>query len=412
MSKVTEQRRVVVTGQGVVSPVGTGVEKFWNALKKGETGIAPITFYEVTDDLRCKLAGEVKDFDVQEDVGNIDVVRADRFSQLAAKAAMEAVEQSGLKDILAKDGSRAACIIGSGSGGLTTLETGYRDLYRDKIMRTNPLTLLRTLGSSAAAHVSMMFNITGPTFGVVSACATGSHAMGLVYQMIKYGQIDAGIAGGSEASLNWGAQRSWEALFVLSNSGCFPFSKKRNGTILAEGSGIMVLEDYEHAKARGANILAEVMGFGMTADAGDMVHPKVEGAAGAMQLALDDAGLKAEQIDYINAHGTATKTNDVTETNAIKAVFGEAAGKVAISSTKSMHGHMLGGGSLVEGAACIKAIHDNFIPPTINLDDPDPECDLDYTPNKGVEREVTYTMNNSLAFGGLNTVAIFGPAPK
>ncbi len=400
-----------MTGQGIVSPLGTGVEKFWTAAKKGESGIGPITYYEI-DDLRCNLAGEVRDFDVQRDVGNVDVVRADKFSQYAAKAAMEAVEQSGIADTLAEDGSRAACIIGSGSGGLTTLETGYRDLYRDKIMRTNPLTLLRTLGSSAAAHVSMMYNITGPVFGVVSACATGSHALGMVYQMIKYGQIDAGVAGGSEASLNWGAQRSWEALFVLSPTGVFPFSKKRNGTILSEGSGIMVLEEYEHAKARGATILAEVKGFGMTADAGDMVHPKVEGAAGAMKLALDDAGLQPEQIDYINAHGTATKTNDVTETKAIKSVFGEAANSVSISSTKSMHGHMLGGGSLVEGAACILAARDNFIPPTINLDDPDPDCDLDYTPNKGREREVRYTMNNSLAFGGLNTVVIFGPAPQ
>lgn len=412
MSKEAEQRRVVVTGQGVVSPVGTGVDKFWNALKNGESGIAPITYYEVTDDLRCKIAGEVHDFDVQRDVGNIDVVRADRFSQLAVGAAMEAVGQSGMKENWAEDGSKAACIIGSGSGGLTTLENGYRDLYRDKIMRTNPLTLLRTLGSSAAAHVSMMYNITGPVFGVVSACATGAHSLGLVYQMIKCGNINAGIAGGSEASLNWGAQRSWEALFVLSNAGCFPFSKNRNGTILSEGSGIMVLEEYESAKARGANILAEIKGFGMTADAGDMVNPRVEGAAGAMKIALDEAGLKPEQIDYINAHGTATKANDKTETAAIKSVFGKSAYDVSISSTKSMHGHMLGGGSLVEGTACIMAMKDNFIPPTINLNEPDPECDLDYTPNIGRERDVTYTMNNSLAFGGLNTVIVFGPAPE
>ncbi len=411
MNKPAEQRRVVVTGQGVVTPVGTGVEKFWNSLKKGECGIGPITYYDI-DDLRCNLAGEVRDFDVQKDVGNIDIVRADKFSQFAAKAAMEAVEQSGIAETLAADGSRAACIIGSGSGGLTTLENGYRDLYRNDVRRTNPLTLLRTLGSSAAAHVSMMYNITGPVFGVVSACATASHSLGLVYQMIKHGQIDAGVAGGSEASLNWGAQRSWEALFVLSTKGCFPFSKNRSGTILSEGAGIMVLEEYEHARARGANILAEVMGFGMTADAGDMVHPKVEGAAGAMQLALDDAGLEAEQIDYINAHGTATKTNDVTETKAIKSVFGKAAQNVAISSTKSMHGHMLGGGSLVEGAACIMAMQDDFIPPTINLNDPDPKCDLDYTPNEGRKRKVTYSMNNSLAFGGMNTVIVFGPAPQ
>ena len=229
--------------------------------------------------------------------------------------------------------------------------------------------------------------------------------------MIREGLVDLGIAGAAEASLNWGATRAWQAMRVLSPDGLWPFAKKRNGTVLAEGAGILLLEEYEHAKARGAPIFAELMGYGMTADAADMVNPSIDGASTAMQMALDDASLAPSDIDYVNAHGTATAVNDINETRAIKRVFGNAANKLSISSTKSMHGHCLGAGGGIEAVAAIKAMGEGFVPPTVGLDEPDPECDLDYTPNVGKKREINYAMSNSFAFGGLNAVLVFGPPP-
>jgi nodulation protein E len=246
---------------------------------------------------------------------------------------------------------------------------------------------------------------------VVSACSTATHAIGLTYRMIREGLVDLGIAGAAEASLNWGATRAWQAMRVLSPDGLWPFAKRRNGTVLAEGAGILMLEEYEHAKARGAPILAELLGYGMTADAADMVNPSIDGASTAMQMALDDSRLAPSDIDYINAHGTATAVNDINETRAIKRVFGNASNKLSISSTKSMHGHCLGAGGGIEAVAAIKAINEKFVPATVGLDEPDPECDLDYTPNVGRDREVNYAMSNSFAFGGLNAVLVFGPAP-
>jgi nodulation protein E len=337
---------------------------------------------------------------------------ADKYSQYAGCAAQEAVAQSKLELPLSDaDGYRSACIIGSGVGGLTTLEFSYKMLFKENKRATHPLTLLKAIGSSASAHVSIEYGIKGPTFGVVSACSTATHSIGLVYQMIRNGLVDMGIGGAAGASLNWGATRAWQAMRVLSPDGLFPFSKNRNGTVLAEGAGILMLEDYERAKARGAPILAEVMGYGMTADAADMVNPSIDGASTAMQMALDDGGLAPSDIDYVNAHGTATAVNDVNETRAIRRVFGKDAEKLSISSTKSMHGHCLGAGGGIEAAATIKAIEDNYVPPTVGLSEPDPECDLDYTPNKGKARDINYAMSNSFAFGGLNAVLVFGPPP-
>ncbi len=411
MAETNGKRRVVITGQGVVTPLGIGVDTFWAALKQGKCGYGPATTYD-TEGLTVKISGEVKDFDTNTHLPNniAQVRRADKMTQYSYACAHQAVTQAGLETPL-KDGARASAIIGVGSPGLTTLENAYRELFAEGKRRPNPLTLLSSLGSTVPATLSMAYQITGPTFCVVSACSSAAHAMGLTYRMIRDGVVDLGLTGGAEASLNWGATKAWEALFVLSRKGCFPFSKQRDGTVLSEGAGVFVFEELEHARARGANILAEVMGFGMTADAGGMVNPTVEGPAGAMQEALDEARLSPSDIDYLNAHGTATKVNDPNETNAIKRVFGNAANNLSISSTKSMHGHLLGGGAAVEAVACIKAMEDNFVPPTINLNEPDPECDLDFTPNQGKSREITYTMSNSLAFGGLNTVLIFGPAP-
>ena len=401
----------MVTGQGVVTPLGTGVEKFWSGLQSGSCGIREVQSFE-TDELYITIAGEVPDFDPRERELSKQLLMADKYSQYAGCAAREAVQQSGLQTPISdEDAYRTACIIGSGVGGLTTLEFSYKMLFKENKRATHPLTLLKAIGSSASAHVSIEYGIKGPTFGVVSACSTATHSIGVVYQMIKSGLIDAGIAGAAEASLNWGATRAWQAMRVLSPDGLFPFSKTRNGTVLAEGSGILVLEEYEKAKARGAPILAELMGFGMTADAADMVNPSIEGASTAMKIALDDAELAPSDIDYVNAHGTATAVNDVNETRAIKHVFGNAANNLSISSTKSMHGHTLGACGGIEAAASIKALEQNFVPPTIGLAETDPECDLDYTPNVGKKRDINYVMSNSFAFGGLNAVLVFGPNP-
>jgi len=411
MTHSNGRRRVVVTGQGVVTPLGTGVEKFWSGLQSGTCGIREVQSFE-TDELYITIAGEVPDFDPRERELSKQLLMADKYSQYAGCAAREAVEQSGLETpIKAEDAYRTACIIGSGVGGLTTLEFSYKMLFKENKRATHPLTLLKAIGSSASAHVSIEYGIKGPTFGVVSACSTATHSIGVVYQMIKSGLVDTGIAGAAEASLNWGATRAWQAMRVLSPDGLFPFSKTRNGTVLAEGSGILVLEEYEKAKARGAPILAELMGFGMTADAADMVNPSIDGAATAMKMALDEAQLAPSDIDYINAHGTATAVNDVNETRAIKHVFGNAANNLSISSTKSMHGHTLGACGGIEAAASIKALEENFVPPTIGLAETDPECDLDYTPNVGKKRDINYVMSNSFAFGGLNAVLVFGPNP-
>ena len=411
MKQINGRRRVVVTGQGVVTPLGTGVEKFWAALKAGDCGIREVQSFD-TQDLYITIAGEIPDFDPVERKLSKSLMMADKYSQYAGCAAKEAVAQSGIEmPLKGQDGYRTACIIGSGIGGLTTLEFSYKMLFKENKRATHPLTLLKSIGSSASAHVSIDYGITGPTFGIVSACSTATHSIGLTYRMIREGLVDRGLCGAAEASLNWGATRAWQAMRVLSPEGLFPFAKRRNGTVLAEGGGVLMLEEYETAKARGAIILAEVKGYGMTADAADMVNPSIDGASTAMQMALDDSELSPSDIDYINAHGTATTVNDLNETRAIKRVFGNAANKVSISSTKSMHGHCLGGGGAIEAVAAIKAIEDNFVPCTLGLDEPDDECDLDYTPNVGKKRDVNYAMSNSFAFGGLNAVVVFGPPP-
>ena len=309
------------------------------------------------------------------------------------------------------DPYRAACIIGSGAGGFTTLETAYHDLFVKLKKATNPLTLLRIIGSSAAAHVGIEYGIKGPTFATCSACSTATHAIAVGADYIRGGLVDVAVTGASEAVITFGSMRTWQAMRVLSPEGCFPFSKKRNGTVLGEGAGVLVLESLEHAQARGATILAELEGVGMSSDSKDMVNPDIDGPRTAMEIALADAGLKPEDIGYLNAHGTATTLNDVNETNAVKLVFGEHAAKLPISSTKSMTGHLLGAGGAVEAIACIKALQDGWLPPTVNLDEPDPKCDLDYIPNVGRAAKVSHVMSNSFAFGGLNAVLIFGQPP-
>ncbi len=406
-------RRVVVTGLGVVTPIGTTVADFWAGCKRGQSGVGPLGGFPL-EDLKILIAAQIKDFDHKARLKHFRrdkiILHADRYSWFAAAAADEAVKQAGLEPPF-DNPYRTACIIGSGAGGLVTFEKAYRDLFIENKRATHPLTLLRIIGSSAAAHIGIEYGIKGPTFATCSACSTAAHAITLGRDYIRNGLVDLAIVGASESVITYGTMKAWQAMHVLSPEGCFPFAKKRNGTVLGEGAGVLVLELEEHAKKRGAKVLAELMGCGMTSDSKDMVNPDIDGPSEAMRLALADARLKTDQVDYLNAHGTATTINDKNETNAIKKVFGDHARKLAVSSTKSMHGHPLGAGGGIEAVACVKAMQDNWVPPTIGLDEPDPECDLDYVPNVGREMRVRYTMSNSFAFGGLNAVLVFGPPP-
>jgi nodulation protein E len=408
-----QKRRVVITGMGAVTPIGTTVDEFWASLRAGKSGVSELGGFPL-EDLKILIAAQIKDLDHKARLKHFKRDRiislADRYSWFAAIAADEAVRMSGLEMPIA-DPYRSACIVGSGAGGLVTFETAYRDLFIFNKRATHPLTLLRIIGSSAAAHVGIEFGVKGPTFATCSACSTATHAIGIARDYIQHGLVDVAIAGASESVINYGTMKAWQALHVLSPEGCFPFSKKRNGTVLGEGAGILVMESLEHAQARGATILAELVGYGMASDSQDMVKPTVEGPSVAMQNALDDAGLKPDAIQYLNAHGTATMDNDINETKAIKNVFGDHAYKLAISSTKSMHGHPLGAGGGIEAVACIRAMQESWVPPTIGLDEPGEGCDLDYVPNVGRDLKVTHAMSNSFAFGGLNAVLIFGPPP-
>jgi nodulation protein E len=398
---------------GVVTPIGHTVADFWAGCRRGQSGIGPLGGFPL-EDLKILIAAQIKDFDHRARLKNAKrdkiILHADRYSWFAAAAADEAVRQAGL-EVPFTQPYRAACIIGSGAGGLVTFETAYRDLFILNKRATHPLTLLRIIGSSAAAHVGIEYGVKGPTFATCSACSTAAHAIGIGRDYIRHGLVDVAIVGASESVINYGTMKAWQAMHVLSPEGCFPFAKKRNGTVLGEGAGVLVLESLDHARRRGGKVLAELKGFGMTSDSKDMVNPDVDGPSEAMRFALEDAGLQPTAIDYLNAHGTATTINDKNETNAIKKVFGEHARKIAISSTKSMHGHPLGAGGAIEAVACLKAMQENWVPPTIGLDEPDPDCDLDYVPNVGRERRVTYAMSNSFAFGGLNAVLVFGPPP-
>ncbi|HEY7552327.1 MAG TPA: beta-ketoacyl-[acyl-carrier-protein] synthase family protein [Hyphomicrobiaceae bacterium] len=408
-------RRVVVTGLGAVTPIGNSVPEFWAALRRAQVGVGPLSLPgDDHHDLKIQIAAQVKDFDAKgrlKDFKRDKVVQyADRYSWFAAAAADEAVTMARLERPF-RDPYRVACIIGSGGAGLVAVEDAYRDLFIKKKKATNPMTLIRIIGSSAAAHVGIEFGVKGPVFATCSACSTAAHAIGVGRDYIRHGLADVAIAGAAEAVITYGTMRAWQAMHVLSPQGIFPFARKRNGTVLGEGAGILVLESLSHAKARGATILAELVGFGMTADSKDMVNPDIEGPTEAMRLALDDAELAPSDIDYLNAHGTATAINDINETEAIKKVFKDHARKLAVSSTKSMHGHPLGAGGGIEAVACIKAVRESWVPPTAGLDEAGDGCDLDYVPNVGREQRVTYAMSNSFAFGGLNAVLVFGPPP-
>ena len=398
-------RRVVVTGFGAVSALGLDAQTFWKNAKEGVCGIVT---REVTmaDKYSITLpVAPAEGFKEKAEALGRDMARTDEFSKFAAVAADEALAHSGF-EITDANRSRTAVIIGSGIGGQSAMDEGYANLFL-KGRRPHPLTILKTIPNAAASHISIRHELRGPSFAVSSACATGAHAIGVTASLIASGACDAGLAGATEAVITYGSLESWKAMHIVSDELCRPFSKNRRGLVIGEGAGVLMLEEYEAAKARGANILAEVAGFGMNADGKDMINPAMEGSSGAMKVALSTCGDVDASRLYINAHGTGTLMNDPTETKAIRHVFGADADKLIVSSTKSMHGHLLGAAGGIEAIAAISALNDSVIPPTINLDEPDPECDLDYAPNEAREREIDVALSNSFAFGGMNAVLAF-----
>jgi len=407
-------RRVVVTGMGAVTPLGNDVGSYWDALCAGRSGLGPITALDVSD-YPCKIAGEVKDLDYSGLIDPKEARRTDRVILLALCAAHEALTSSGILegDV---DRTRIATIIGSGIGGIKTLEDEHTKLVTRGPARVSPFLIPMMISDMSSGMVSMKFGLKGPNYCVVSACASGAHALGDAWLGIKAGMMDAAVAGGSEATITPVSLAGFCNMKALSTrndtpekASC-PFDKKRDGFVMGEGAGIMVLESLEHAQARGARILAELVGYGASGDAYHLSHPAPdgEGAVRAMQMALRSAQLEPEAVDYLNAHGTSTQLNDKYESAAVKQVYGEYAHTVAISSTKSMTGHLLGASGAIEFIAATMAIRNGIVPPTINYEDPDPECPLSYTPNEAVRRTVRYAQSNSFGFGGHNASLVIG----
>ena len=396
--------RVAITGLGCISALGPDAESHWAACRDGRSGIDTITQVDPAR-LNVKICGEVKGLEPERHFEERQLSLLDRFSQFAVIAARQSVADSGL-ELTPALARRTAAIVGTGAGGMNTLDDSFLRIYAQGHKRVMPLTVPRLMISAAVSHVTMDRVVTGPAFTVSSACSSANHAIGEAFWMVRSGRVQAALTGGTEACLDYGTIKGWEALRVMATDTCRPFSFKRRGMVLGEGAGMFVLERLEDAKARGAKIYAELAGFGMSADAGDIVFPSEEGAAAAIADALDDAGLPSDAVDYVNAHGTGTAANDVTETRALRRSFGAHADKLAVSSTKSVHGHALGAAGALELIPAVRAISDGVIPPTANYTEPDPDCDLDYVPNKPREQAVGVAMSNSFAFGGLNAVLL------
>ena len=408
------ERRVVITGLGVLTPIGNDVETFWSNLKNGVSGIHTIDAFD-TAAYDCKIGGQVRGFDPKPFFKNPkDVRRTDRFTQLSMGAARIALDDSGIDVANLKDRNRFGVIVSTGIGGLKTLQDQLTILLTKGPTRNSPFTIPMLISNMASGVISMEFNLRGPNLCIVTACATSNNAIGESWRIIKFGDADIFLAGGSEASIVEIGLAGFSAMKALSTRNdepgraSRPFDRDRDGFVMSEGAGIVVVEELEHAKARGAKIYCELTGYGVSADAYHMTAPPPdgEGAARAMQMALDHARLSPGQVDYINAHATSTDIGDICETRAIKKVFGDDAYKVAISSTKSMTGHLLGGAGGIEMAACALAIRDSVIPPTINLENPGKECDLDYTPKVAREKKVRVALNNSFGFGGHNATLV------
>ncbi len=404
-------RRVVVTGLGAITPIGNNVEEFWNGLKEKKVGIAPITYFDTTD-YKAKLAAEVKNFNAKDYMDPKAAKRMEQFCQFAVIAAKEALEDAGI-DMTKEDPFRVGVSVGSGIGSLQSVEREYKKLLDKGPGRVNPLLVPLMIGNMAAGNVSIQYGLKGKCINVVTACATGTHSIGEAFRSIQYGEADVMVAGGTEASITPIGVAGFTALTALNTTddpmrASIPFDKERGGFVMGEGAGIVILESLEHAQARGAKIYAEIAGYGATADAYHITSPAEDGsgAAKAMEMAIADAGMKPEDVDYINAHGTSTHHNDLFETKAIKLAFGEHAKKVKINSTKSMIGHLLGAAGGVEFITCVKSIQDGFVHATAGLEIDDPECDLDYTKGEGVAMEVNCAISNSLGFGGHNATLL------
>lgn len=407
-------RRVVVTGVGVVSPLGTGNSKNWEALVSGRSGIGLINRFDASA-MPVRIAGEVPDFDPEQFIDKKEIKKMDLFIQYSMAAAQFAMEDSGFT-ITEENAERVGVLVGAGLGGLPTIEKYHSALLEGGYKKITPFFIPMLIINLAPGHISIKYGAKGPNISSVSACATGTHSIGDAYHIIARGDADAMIAGGTESTITPLGVGGFSVMKALSDSrndeparASRPFDKSRDGFVMGEGAGIVILEEYEAAKARGAKIYAEIAGYGLTGDAYHMTAPAAggEGAARCMKMALNNAGVNPEQVDYINAHGTSTPFNDLNESLAIKSVFGEHAYKLMVSSTKSMTGHLLGAAGGIEAVYCCMAMEQKVVPPTINYEEPDPECDLDYVPNVARNAEIRYAMSNSLGFGGTNATLLF-----
>ena len=410
-----DYKRVVITGMGAITPVGNNVKDTWDSLKNGKNGIAPVTFFN-TDNLKATLAAEVKGFDPAEYLDVNEILRTDRYTQLALGAATEALNDSNIKGNV--DPDRFSVILGTGIGGISTFETEHTKFLEKGPRRVSPLFVPMMISNMAAGMIAIKYDCRGSAMPAVTACASGSNAIGEAMRLIRHGYSDAVITGGTEAAICASAIAGFSNMQALStssdpNAASLPFDKRRGGFVIGEGAVVLVLEEYEHAHKRGANIYGEICGYGSTCDAYHITapHPEARGGAKAMQNALSEADYKEEDKVYINAHGTGTLMNDALETQAIKLALGEEKAKASfVSSTKSMTGHMLGAAGAIEALACIMALKENILPPTINLSEPDEKCDLNYIPNKSLNSDITLALSNSLGFGGHNACLAFRKA--
>ena len=402
-------KRVVITGAGTINALAHDVKGTFEAFREGRCGIGPLDIRD-RDRLSIQIGGQVHDWNPDMHFNRQQIVLYDKFTQFTLLAAREAIQQSGL-NFDGHLGYDTGVVLGTAAGGVNTWDENYRTVYEEGKNRVHPFVVPKLMNNAAASHVSMEYNLKGPSFTVSTACASSNHAMGQAFHMVRSGMCRAMVTGGSESMLCFGGIKAWEGLRVMSKDACRPFSLTRNGMVQGEGAAVFVFEEYEHAARRGADILAEVSGFAMTSDAGDIVMPSQQGAARAIAGALKDAGLNPEDVGYINAHGTGTAANDRTECAAVADVFGPHADRLMISSTKSMHGHLIGGTGAVELLACVMALRDGVIAPTMGYEEPDPECALDVVPNQAREARVQAVLSNAFAFGGLNAVLALRRAP-
>ncbi|AFO87584.1 beta-ketoacyl-[acyl-carrier-protein] synthase family protein [Phaeobacter inhibens] len=394
--------RVVITGMGTINALGHTVSETMTSMAEGRCGIGELEFQDV-DRLSIRIGGQVRGFEAEGRFNRQQMSLYDRFTQFTLTAAKEAIDQSGL-EFHGELSQKSGVVLGTAGGGVSTWDDNYRSVYEAGKNRVHPFVVPKLMNNAAASHVSMEHNLKGPSFTVSTACASSNHAMAQAFQMVRSGMAPVMITGGSESMLCFGGVKAWEGLRVMSRDACRPFSANRNGMVQGEGAGVFVFEDYEHARARGADIICEVIGFAMSSDAADIVMPSKQGAARAIAGALQDAKLNPEDVGYVNAHGTGTAANDKTECAAVADVFGPHADNLMISSTKSMHGHLIGGTGAVELLACIMALRDGVVAPTIGYEEPDPECALDVVPNEARQADVTVALSNAFAFGGLNAV--------